>query len=127
MNYYLTSNLAIVIDLSEKYYKLAYPEGSVVQTKYLFSWLTSSTESNVVICIDNTQVIPTYQKSDLSTFLNDVKLAFNLSQNEIRRIENKILTGSSTIRELLPQNITELTVNQLISRGFLPASPNFPF
>jgi hypothetical protein len=104
MRYFKLDSPTQAATISEGLYKLMYPNGANISTKYLFGWEVIL--GITCIKIDETQVCPVFQKPTTDTILGEIVSAFG----------NKIPSKDRTkYRDYMKSNSTVLLINLIPS------------
>lgn len=110
MRYFEVPSTTVAEKVSRLLYSLMYPENSSVTTVYLFPWITVA--GKVLICIDETQLCPVFQKTFTDTALADLVTTWGNKLTTAQKNALKTYIKSNNQIELIklvPASLVEQT------------------
>lgn len=110
MRYFRLDSPAQAETISRLLYKMMYPANINVISVYLFNWRVVA--GITLICIDENQRCPVFQKSDVDTVLADLVAAFGnkIAAKDRTAYRDYLKTNSSVLLiNLIPSTLTEYT------------------
>jgi hypothetical protein len=108
IKYFEFDSVAQLLTISEGLYKLMYPNGANVSTKYLFGYRVVA--GKTLAEINDTVVCPVFQKPTTDTILAEIVAAFgNKIPQQDRAKYRDYMKGNSTVLliNLIPSTLTE--------------------